>query len=193
MSLTLTPMMSADGLTRTNSEPQDQLSNWLEQVWDRPCAILCDRGLIRLLRHEFLMLLVTLGLVGLTAVPMPRDSEGVATPAGHRALSSALAQVARQDIAFRGDVAKNSRATPPSFLEVPAVLQRSSGWPRRDQTGRLRRSRRVFLIQAEAVCRTPLRYRSDREAAARGRQVVRGQVLHAGHTQHADRARGWSR
>ncbi len=61
VSLTLTPMMCAQFLTRESGE-QGRVSRWLERGFDR-MRDLYDRGLIWALRHEFLMLLVTVALM----------------------------------------------------------------------------------------------------------------------------------
>ena len=61
VSLTLTPMMCAQFLTRESGE-QGRVSRWLERGFDR-MRDLYDRGLVWALRHEFLMLLVTIALM----------------------------------------------------------------------------------------------------------------------------------
>ena len=62
VSLTLTPMMCAQFLTRESGEQQGRFSRWLERGFDR-MRDLYDRGLVWALRHEFLMLLVTIALI----------------------------------------------------------------------------------------------------------------------------------
>ena len=83
VSLTLTPMMCAQFLTRESGEQQGRFSRWLERGFDR-MRDLYDRGLIWALRHEFLMLLVTIALIALTVWPLRRDPEGVPARTGHR-------------------------------------------------------------------------------------------------------------
>ena len=66
VSLTLTPMMCAQFLTREN-EPERGKQSWFERGFER-VRNGYDRGLLWALRHSFLMLLLTLGLMALTAV-----------------------------------------------------------------------------------------------------------------------------
>ena len=66
VSLTLTPMMCAQFLTREN-EPNKQKRSWFERGFERVHNGY-DRGLQWAFRHRFLMLLLTLGLMVLTAV-----------------------------------------------------------------------------------------------------------------------------
>ena len=65
VSLTLTPMMCAQFLTRETPEQQGRLSRWLERGFDRT-RDLYDRGLVWALAHQFPMLLVNIGLIALT-------------------------------------------------------------------------------------------------------------------------------
>ena len=66
VSLTLTPMMCALFLTREN-EPDRNKRSWFERGFER-LRNAYDRGLLWAFRHRFLMLLLTIGLMVLTAV-----------------------------------------------------------------------------------------------------------------------------
>ncbi|MBV8736598.1 MAG: efflux RND transporter permease subunit [Alphaproteobacteria bacterium] len=66
VSLTLTPMMCAQFLTRQN-EPDRNKRSWFERGFER-LRNGYDRGLLWAFRHRFLMLLLTVGLMALTAI-----------------------------------------------------------------------------------------------------------------------------
>ncbi|HEY1543434.1 MAG TPA: efflux RND transporter permease subunit [Xanthobacteraceae bacterium] len=65
VSLTLTPVMCSRFLTRESAHGTNFVSRWSERTFDWLIGGY-DRGLKWVFRHQFLMLLVTLGLIGVT-------------------------------------------------------------------------------------------------------------------------------
>jgi hydrophobe/amphiphile efflux-1 (HAE1) family protein len=117
VSLTLTPMMCAQFLTRESGEQQGRFARWLESGFDR-MRNLYDRGLIWALGHQFPMLLVTIGLIALTVglyVVIPKGF----LPEQDTGMIMGQAQ-AREDIAFEAmtDIVKECAAI---ILKDPAV------------------------------------------------------------------------
>jgi len=97
VSLTLTPMMCAQFLTRESGEAQGRFSRWLERGFDG-LRDLYDRGLVWALRHEFIMLLVTIGMIVLTGYLYLVIPKGF-LPEQDTGMMMGQAQ-AREDIAF---------------------------------------------------------------------------------------------
>ncbi len=117
VSLTLTPMMCAQFLTRENREQQGRFSRWLERGFDW-MRDMYDRGLVWALRHEFLMLLVTIALIAGTVFLYIVIPKGFLPPQD-TGLIMVSAQ-AREDIAFDA-MAKNENEIASIILKDPAV------------------------------------------------------------------------
>ncbi|RBP09914.1 HAE1 family hydrophobic/amphiphilic exporter-1/multidrug efflux pump [Roseiarcus fermentans] len=117
VSLTLTPMMCAKFLMRETGAPQNRFSRWLERGFDA-MRDTYDRGLVWALRHEFWMLLVTIGLIGLTVYLYLVIPKGF-LPEQDTGIFMGVAQ-ARQDIAFEA-MAKIENEYAAILLRDPAV------------------------------------------------------------------------
>ena len=117
VSLTLTPMMCAQFLTRENREQQGRVSRWLERGFDA-MRDLYDRGLGWALRHEFLMLLVTIAMIVLTVFLYVVIPKGF-LPEQDTGIIMGVAQ-AREDIAFEA-MAKIENEYASIVLKDPAV------------------------------------------------------------------------
>ena len=117
VSLTLTPMMCAQFLTRDSGEQQGRFSRWLERGFDR-MRDMYDRGLTWALRHEFLMLLVTIALIVLTGYLYVVIPKGF-LPEQDTGMFIGQAQ-AREDISFEAmsEIVKECAAI---ILKDPAV------------------------------------------------------------------------
>ncbi len=116
VSLTLTPMMCGRFLTRATGNP-GRMSRWLENGFD---AILraYDRGLVWVIKHRFLMLLLTIGLTvatGYLYVVIPKGF----FPEQDTGFIFGEAQ-ARQDIAF-ASMAKIENQYATIVMRDPAV------------------------------------------------------------------------
>jgi hydrophobe/amphiphile efflux-1 (HAE1) family protein len=118
VSLTLTPMMCAQFLTREDRERQGRLSRALERGFDG-MRNLYDRGLVWALRHEVLMLLVTIALIALTVYLYVVIPKGF-LPEQDTGIFMGAAQ-ARQDISFEA-MAKIENEYAAIILKDPAVL-----------------------------------------------------------------------
>jgi len=117
VSLTLTPMMCAQFLTRESRERQGRFSRWLERGFDR-MRDLYDRGLVWALSHQFPMLLVTIGLIVLTVglyVIIPKGF----LPEQDTGIFIGVAQ-AREDASFEA-IAKIENECAAIILKDPAV------------------------------------------------------------------------
>ena len=117
VSLTLTPMMCAQFLKGDSGAPQNRFSRWLERGFDR-MRDTYDRGLVWALQHEFWMLLVTIGLIGLTVYLYLVIPKGF-LPEQDTGTFMGVAQ-ARQDIAFEA-MAKIENEYAAILLKDPAV------------------------------------------------------------------------
>jgi multidrug efflux pump subunit AcrB len=117
VSLTLTPMMCAQFLTREGGEQQRRFSQWLEHGFDR-MRDLYDRGLVWALGHQFPILLVTIGLIALTVGLYAVIPKGF-LPEQDTGMIISQAQ-AREDIAFdaMSEIVKECAAI---ILKDPAV------------------------------------------------------------------------
>ncbi len=117
VSLTLTPMMCAQFLTRESGEQQNRFSRWLERGFDR-MRDWYDRGLVWALRRQFLMLLVTIALIILTGYLYVVIPKGF-LPEQDTGMIMGQAQ-AREDIAFEAmeEIVKECAAI---ILKDPAV------------------------------------------------------------------------
>jgi len=117
VSLTLTPMMCGQFLTRESGDQQNRFSRWLERGFDG-MRDLYDRGLVWALRHQFLMLLVTIALIVLTGYLYVVIPKGF-LPEQDTGIFMGAAQ-ARQDIAFAA-MAKIENEYAAIILKDPAV------------------------------------------------------------------------
>jgi hydrophobe/amphiphile efflux-1 (HAE1) family protein len=117
VSLTLTPMMCAQFLTRQGNEQQGRFSRWLEHGFDR-MRDWYDRGLVWALQRQLLMLLVTIALIILTGYLYVVIPKGF-LPEQDTGMIMGQAQ-AREDIAFEAmaDVVKECAAI---IVKDPAV------------------------------------------------------------------------
>ena len=97
-------------------EQQGRFSRWLEHGFDR-MRDLYDRGLIWALAHQFPMLMVNIGLIVLTVVPLHRDSEGVPARTGHRHLHRRGAGARGHRV--RDDQRQSRTNAPPSSSRIP--------------------------------------------------------------------------
>ena len=116
VSLTLTPMMCAQFLTR-DSGAQGRVSRWLERGFDR-MRDLYDRGLTWALRHQFLMLLVTIALMAGTVFLYVVIPKGF-LPEQDTGIFIGVAQ-AREDTSFEA-IAKIENEYAAIILKDPAV------------------------------------------------------------------------
>ena len=117
VSLTLTPMMCAQFLTRHKGEQQGRFSRWLESGFDR-LRDLYDRGLTWTLAHQFPMLLVSIAMIALTVglyVVIPKGF----LPEQDTGIFIGVAQ-AREDAAFDA-IQKIENDCAAIILKDPAV------------------------------------------------------------------------
>ena len=117
VSLTLTPMMCAQFLTRHRGEQQGRFSRWLESGFDR-MRDLYDRGLTWALGHQFPMLLVSIAMIALTVglyVVIPKGF----LPEQDTGIFIGVAQV-REDAAFDA-IQKIENDCAAIILKDPAV------------------------------------------------------------------------
>ncbi len=116
VSLTLTPMMCGRFLTRVAGNP-GRMSRRLESGFDRLVGAY-DRGLVWVLKHQFFMLLVTLGLTAATVFLYLTIPKGF-FPEQDTGFIFGMAQ-ARQDISFES-MAKIENQFAAIILKDPAV------------------------------------------------------------------------
>ena len=110
-------MMCAQFLTRQSGEQQGRLSRWLEHGFDR-MRDWYDRGLVWALRHQFLMLLVTIALIVLTGYLYVVIPKGF-LPEQDTGMIIGQAQ-AREDISFEA-MAKIVNECAAIIVKDPAV------------------------------------------------------------------------